>query len=124
MWVYIQDRREADQTRAFDALGQRLAEITNNVVRAEFAAYTCEVSTPSGTRSLPAAEVWFRSRDRREYMGGVVLQPEGMAPTNCYNLWQGFGVAPCAGDASPMINLVSMLCGGSVTLADYVLNWF
>lgn len=30
--VYIQDRREADQVRAFDALGQRLAELTTGVV--------------------------------------------------------------------------------------------
>lgn len=32
--VYIQDRREADQVRAFDALGARLAELTTRVVAA------------------------------------------------------------------------------------------
>lgn len=30
--VYIQDRREADQVRAFDALGARLAELTSGSV--------------------------------------------------------------------------------------------
>ena len=30
--VYIQDRREADQVRAFDALGKRLGELANDIV--------------------------------------------------------------------------------------------
>jgi hypothetical protein len=30
--VYIQDRREADQVKAFDALGKRLTELTTGVV--------------------------------------------------------------------------------------------
>ena len=29
--IYVQDRREADQVRAFDALGLRLAELTSGV---------------------------------------------------------------------------------------------
>jgi len=98
--------------------------VSMNSVRLEFAPYTVNVATPGGIRSMPLADLWFRGKHRREYPGGVILQPEGPTPLGCFNLWQGFGVNRKAGDPSPMIDHVHMLCGGVAELADYVLNWF
>ena len=93
-------------------------------VTLEFAPYTVDLPTPSGVKSIPVAELWRKSRHRREYPGGVILLPEGTTPPDCFNLWQGFGMDPKAGDASPMIQHVGMLCSGNAALAEYVLNWF
>src|SRR5580765_1842807 len=95
-----------------------------NSVRLEFANVMVKVPTSgSGERNAPVADQWLQSKSRREYPGGVVLWPEGEPPAGTYNRWQGFGVAPKAGDASPMLDHVQMVCGGDDVLAGYVLNW-
>jgi hypothetical protein len=98
--------------------------VSTNSFRLEFAPFTVNVATPNGLKGMQLADLWMRSKHRREYRGGVILQPEGATPAECFNLWQGFGVAPLPGDASPMVDHVHMLCGGVSDLAEYVLNWF
>lgn len=92
--------------------------------RLEFASTTVDVLQGGGTvKPMPVAEVWIRSQHRRQYPGGVVLQPEGKVPAGTYNLWRGWDVVAMSGDASPMLGHISMLCGGMSELVDYVLNW-
>jgi Family of unknown function (DUF5906) len=101
-----------------------LTVVSLNSLRVEYAPYTVSVPSPGGSvKAMPAVEFWFRSKHRREYLGGVILQPEGTAPTGCYNLWQGYGITRQPGDAQPMVDHVVMLCGGDAQLADYVLSW-
>lgn len=98
--------------------------VSMNSVRLEFAPFTVPVPAPGGgAKSVPLADLWLRSKHRREYPGGVILQPEGLTPQGCYNLWGGFGVPLVAGNAGPMIDHIYMLCDGDAGLAEYVLNW-
>jgi hypothetical protein len=101
-----------------------LTVVSLNSMRVEHAPYTVNVPSPGGSvKAMPAVEFWFRSKHRREYLGGVILQPEGTAPAGCYNLWQGYGITRQPGDAQPMVDHVVMLCSGDAQLADYVLSW-
>ena len=99
--------------------------VSMNSFKLELAPFTVNVLMPGGgAKALQLADVWIRSKHRRSYPGGVILQPEGAFPAGCFNLWQGFGVTPKSGDPSPMIDHVRMLCGGDAALAEYVLDWF
>jgi hypothetical protein len=100
--------------------------VSTNSVRLKFAPQSAAVPVPGivgGTRLVPIFDLWMKSPHRREYAGGVVFQPEGGTSADVYNTWHGFSVAPKAGDASPMLDHVRMLCGGNLGLAEYVLNW-
>ena len=48
--------------------------------------------TVSTTRNK--ADWWLDHPARRTYTGGVVFDPTGKAPANCWNLWTGFSVKP------------------------------
>ncbi len=100
-----------------------LSVVSLNSMRVEFAPYTVDVPTSAGTKAVPAFEVWLRSQKRREFLGGIILQPEGTTPLGCYNLFDDFALTPKAGDASPMIDHAIMLCSGDVALVDYLLNY-
>ena len=38
--------------------------------------------------------VWLEHEDRRQFLGGVVMDPTNKAPADCWNLWKGFTVEP------------------------------
>lgn len=68
--------------------------------------------------------IWLEHPQRRQYLGGVVMDPAGKAPADCWNLWRGFNVNPQAGDWSLMRNhIVKVLCNGDESLAEYVIGW-
>lgn len=97
--------------------------VSQSSFRLEFAPLKVGVNTANGIRTMSIADIWLGDKRRREYPGGVVFEPEGSARIGCFNTWRGFGVTPKAGDPSPMIDHVYMLCGGSALLAEYMLNW-
>jgi len=71
------------------------------------------------------ADWWLDHEQRREYLGGVVFDPTGKAPANCWNLWSGFSVEPKPGDWSLMrAHIDHVICSGNQTHADYLLNLF
>jgi hypothetical protein len=105
---------------------QTVTPVSMNSVRLEFAPYTVPKLTPGPNGSVThtrLADAWFHSGDRREYPGGVILQPEGPTPPGYFNLWQGFGVARKSGDPGPLVVLIYALCDYNRELAEYVLNW-
>jgi hypothetical protein len=68
--------------------------------------------------------VWLEHLDRRQFLGGVVMDPTNKAPADCWNLWKGFAVEPKRGDWSLMRNHIrDVICGGDETLFDYVMGW-
>jgi hypothetical protein len=68
--------------------------------------------------------VWLEHADRREFLGGVVMDPTGKAPADCWNLWRGFSVEPQPGDWSLMHNHIrDVICSGNEALFDYVMSW-
>jgi hypothetical protein len=70
------------------------------------------------------ATLWLEHPDRRQYLGGVVMDPTGTAPADCWNLWQGFTVKPEPGDWSVMRDHIrDVLCNGDEKLFVYVLGW-
>jgi hypothetical protein len=71
-----------------------------------------------------AANYWLKSPKRRQYLGGVVFDPTGNAPADCWNLWSGFAVEPRQGDWSLMREHIrDVICAGDDASFEYVLNW-
>jgi hypothetical protein len=70
------------------------------------------------------ANWWLNSAQRREYLGGVVFDPTGNAPANCWNLWSKFAVEPKQGDWSLMrTHIEDVICNGDTDSFDYLLDW-
>jgi hypothetical protein len=68
--------------------------------------------------------IWLEHHARRQFLGGVVMDPTNSAPDDCWNLWRGFNVEPVAGDWSLMRNHIKdIVCGGDEALFNYVLGW-
>jgi hypothetical protein len=72
-----------------------------------------------------SADVWLRSRKRRQYIGGVVFDPSGRAVrSDTLNLWRGFGVKPKPGSWEKLKDhLKNVICSGETNLYEYALNW-
>jgi hypothetical protein len=70
------------------------------------------------------AKVWLEHKDRREFLGGVVMDLANRAPADCWNLWQGFAAEPRPGDWSLMRDHIrDVICGGDAVLFAYVMGW-
>jgi hypothetical protein len=75
-------------------------------------------------KTKTAAEWWLRHPKRRQYLGGVVLDPTGNAPEDRWNLWSGFSVRPAPGDWSLMHDhVLRVICAGDKALSDYLFDW-
>lgn len=75
------------------------------------------------TARRPMADMWRKSRNRREYLDGVALLPHCDAPKTVYNLWRGFTVEPAAGDVAPILEHVRMMCDGDEAAFKYLMGW-
>lgn len=81
-----------------------------------------EVETPAGeTKRLPLADVWLNHTGRRQYEGAVFAPLEEM-PDTILNLYEGFAVAPQAGDVGPWLELLEALIPDP-TDRQYVHRW-
>jgi hypothetical protein len=68
--------------------------------------------------------VWLEHEERRQFLGGVVMDPTGSASADCWNLWCGFTVEPEPGNWSLMYDHIhDVICGGDEVLFAYVLGW-
>ena len=76
---------------------------------------------------VPVSKAWFKSVDRRQYLGrGVVFEPGGPldAPDDMINLWRGFGIEPKQGDWSLMrSHILNVVCSGNQELFDFLMKW-
>lgn len=77
--------------------------------------------TKPGEKPRPLAEAWLNHPQRRQYEG-LVFAPGETVPPNILNLWQGYAVAPEAGDVSPWLRLLDALVPDPTTRA-YDLMW-
>jgi hypothetical protein len=70
------------------------------------------------------ADLWLKDKRRRQYLGGVVFDPTGNAPEDCWNLWSGFAVEPAPGDWSLMgQHIEEVICSGNRDHSDYLFDW-
>lgn len=73
------------------------------------------------TRSV---DLWLDSPDRRCYLGGIALFPNGGCPPDTYNLYRGWGVEAVAGDVTFIIGYIeALLCSGNTEQFEYLMNW-
>ena len=74
-------------------------------------------------KSVPIAQLWLESPDRRQYPRGVVFSP-GKETSGAYNLWRGFAVTPAPGDWSLLReHILKNICAGNEALFNYLLDW-
>jgi Family of unknown function (DUF5906)/Toprim domain len=83
-----------------------------------------DVVGQNGTHRKPAAEYWLSHSKRRQYLDGVVFDPTGNAPADCWNLWSGFAVEPKLGNWSLMRqHLFEVICSHNRDHFEYTLDW-
>jgi hypothetical protein len=86
------------------------------------------VDTGKGTKIVqaPAAKVWLKSRNRREFDEARFMpgqRPRPGAPT-IYNLWHGWPVEMSNGPPRMMLaHIRDYLCGGDPDTFDWVIGW-
>ena len=94
---------------------------------AEFkAGYAFKYVLRDKSKPEPLGSFWFRTdRPGRRQYEGVLFQPGAEKIINDhFNLWQGFGIAPAAGDWSLMQwHVENVLCSGNKEYADYLTRW-
>ena len=74
-------------------------------------------------KEVPVAPLWFKSKNRRYYDGGVIFDPEKDHP-GCYNLWRGFAVEPKEGEIKRFLRHTRrIICAGDKKLFEWVLDW-
>jgi hypothetical protein len=74
------------------------------------------------TRKIGAA--WLDHPQRRQFMNGVALAPEGGLPPDVFNLWRGFKYQPARGDWSLLRDHIrDNICNGNAEHFNYVLGW-
>lgn len=76
--------------------------------------------------SVPASKKWMMHKGRREYLGGVVFEPNpSFHDDEAYNLWTGFAVQPDAEASCSRIlwHIRNVICGGVKAYADYLIGW-
>lgn len=113
--------RESDDPEMGDL---RLTALTKAEFTLAHENETVEFPKPGGEVGRTSlATWWLRHPQRRQYPNGMALLPNGAARPGTYNLWRRFRTEPVAGDVSPMLEHIAMLCGGVVELVAYVLLW-
>lgn len=69
-------------------------------------------------------DVWFESRLRRQYLGGVVFDPSGKASAGCLNLWTGMSVEPKRGSWRKMQRHIwKIICKRNKKGFRYLIYW-
>lgn len=76
----------------------------------------------AGDKPRPLSAAWLAHRQRRQYEGLVFSPGDAALPGNILNLWQGFAVAPIAGDVSLWLEVLAALVPNEVE-RRYVLYW-
>ena len=67
---------------------------------------------------------WLKHPSRRQYLGGVVFDPQGLCGSEYYNLWRGWAVKPQVGDWSRLRgHALDVICNGDADAFEYLLNW-
>jgi hypothetical protein len=75
----------------------------------------------AGEKQRGLADAWLAHPQRRQYEG-LVYGPGAALPANILNLWQGFDVAPMAGDVSLWLDVLAALVPNE-SERRYVLHW-
>jgi hypothetical protein len=82
-------------------------------------------SVSVGKTELTAAQHWFKSPNRRQYLDGFVFDPSCSAPPGKYNLWRGFDVEPDSSKSCQRLltHLQQIICDEDKVCYEYFLDW-
>lgn len=76
-----------------------------------------------GSRRLTAIDAWLKSPERFQLRNITLVPGLGLIVDDCLNLWEGWPVAPAAGDISPWRMLVDHIFGNGTPEAVYFEQW-
>lgn len=70
------------------------------------------------------ASWWLSHPQRRTYLNGAVVKPEGQTRPGVLNLWRGFGFEPRPGSWRRLNDHIRwVICGGDEYSFDYLMGW-
>ena len=112
-----------------DSAGAFRTRTTHSFIEAEVnQQIDLTVDTGKGTKIVraPAAQVWLKSRNRREFDEARFMpgqKPRPGAPT-IHNLWRGWPVTMSNGRPRVMLDHIKQfMCGGDQETFDWVIGW-
>lgn len=76
-----------------------------------------------GSRRLTAIDAWLKSPERFQLRHITLVPGLGLIVDDCLNLWEGWPIAPAAGDISPWRTLVDHIFGSGTPEAVYFEQW-
>ena len=76
-------------------------------------------------QATPLSKVWLESVKRREFPGGVVMDPARTTdPSKCYNIYSGLSFNPKPGDWSLFREHIRLcIAGGNQKIFEFILAW-
>jgi hypothetical protein len=91
--------------------------------KVQFNNQTIMVPSSRGQRPSGKGTEWLKDANRRQHMQLVLRPAEGsITADNCLNEWQGFAIAPIAGNVKPFLRLLLRLVPNRAA-RRYVLQW-
>ena len=74
---------------------------------------------------IPLAHYWFKHKDRRQYLSGIVFDPSRQNTPGEYNLWKGWAVSSEATKSCQRFlwHLEHVICDGDPVCFHYFLDW-
>src|SRR5690606_37951482 len=74
-------------------------------------------------KPVPLADAWIKWKHRRQYLNGLVFQPDGKSPKGTYNLWPGWAVEPDPDSSCRLFldHLYNVICKGEKEYYEWLL---
>lgn len=84
---------------------------------------TIAVTAKGEPKKVPVADVWLASEERRTYLDGIGLFPDGDKP-GFFNTWRGFTVKPEEGDCGLTLeHIKDVICCGDEFAYNWLVDW-
>lgn len=97
--------------------------VSIEALRQQFANAIVRVQVGDSAKSLTHADVWHRSPQRRTHANINFVPGAGLIVGDNINLWQGWGVAPVAGDIKPWNEMLDHLFSGHPEMRRWFEQW-
>lgn len=129
-FVSVEGGKTAIYRESFDyELGRaRLDRMSSDAFRTLHSNETIKIGDADDSKKVGVADAWLKHPERKTYLNGMALLPNGEPPAGVYNLWRGWPCEPKRGatidDVKPArVHLLKVVCGDDRAAFDYFVGW-
>jgi hypothetical protein len=91
----------------------------------DFERFYNNISVHKGKRQVQLGKYWLRHGDRKQFLDGIVFDPDENTSPSQYNLWTGYTVDAVSNKCCDLIldHLLNVICDGNQQHCGYLLDW-